>query len=174
MGRPLTNSFDRYITYPVIYNYIGYFKNIHPVLITFMCIITKYLSMICLANKAPVWLTIFLTGERILDCLDGEVARYYHKCSSFGHYLDKYSDVVFRLSMTYQTMSICLYANYYSLCWFILFGCTLLFPGLYVYDYSQGKITSNFENCQDSYSIILEDNATLICFILPVLISFIS
>ena len=126
-----------------------------------------------LADRYTYLLTLFLTLERVLDCLDGEVARYYHKCTSIGHYLDKYSDLVYRICMCYQTLKICIYAKYYSISWIILLICSTLFPSLYIYDYSIGKITGDFINSRDSKSILVEDNATIICILLPILVSFI-
>ena len=173
MGRPLTNSIDRFITYPILYHNIGHFKNIHPISITMACIFAKYISILFLASRYTYLLAVSLTFERVLDCLDGEVARYYHKCSKVGHYLDKYSDLLYRICMCYQTFKICIYANYYSISWILLLICSTLFPSLYIYDYSRGNISGDFINTNNSKSIILEDNATLICIMLPILVSFI-
>jgi len=105
--------------------------------------------------------------------LDGEVARYYNKCTVVGHYLDKYSDVFFRLTMVKSCLEISLLAPYFTIWSFLLIIGCLACPGVYVYDYLKGNITSDMIADKSCRSLILEDNATLLCFILPFLISFI-
>ena len=99
MGRPLIKSYDSLITYPIIRSIVDNFKDIHPIYITIANIFIKILSLIYLNNFNIIPLFITLILERFLDCLDGEVARKFNKCTNLGHYMDKYSDVIYRLFM---------------------------------------------------------------------------
>ena len=174
MGRPQSESIDKYITYPLVYSFVPYFHSVHPIWITLVCIATKYISLLLLSYRYyPVMLTTFLLLERGLDCLDGEVARYYDKCTTMGHYLDKYSDVIFRLYMVKECLWICFIAPYINIWSILLFMNCFICPGVYVYDYLKGNMKSDMITDKKCYSLVLEDNATLICFILPIIISFI-
>lgn len=174
MGRPLTKSIDSYFTYPLVYQFVGYFQDIHPIYITLVCISTKVISLELLSLKYRYFLAITLLAERFLDCLDGEVARYYQKCTKIGHYLDKYSDLVYRVLMTSDCLTICYQAEIYNVSWYLLLLLSLVCPGVYVYEYLKGKLGTDLIVTKNSYAIIIEDNATLFCLLLPVLISFIS
>ena len=174
MGVPKSNSIDKYITYPLIRRGLFIFKNIHPIYITLLCIMTKFFSLSLLNNFKPnktIPLAILLTTERILDCFDGEVARYYNKCTTFGHYLDKYSDLYFRLFMIYYNIS---YLSNTLLQWniyaYILFILVISLPSMYVIDYINGKLKTNLVCDPNGIAIVVEDNATLICFFLPYLL----
>ncbi len=173
MGRPQIDSVDKYITYPIVYSFVPYFKDIHPIYITIACIVSKYFSILLLYSQYPFLLSFVLLTERGLDCLDGEVARYYNKCTLIGHYLDKYSDVVFRLIMTKICLEISLTASYFNISCLLLFLGCLMCPGVYVFDYLKGNIKSDMNTNPMCVSLVLEDNATLLCFIIPILISFI-
>ena len=63
--------------------------NVHPNYITLVGFLTNFLL---LSNIAPSHKVLVLVINRILDCLDGEVARKCDMKSKFGSYLDAVSD----------------------------------------------------------------------------------
>ena len=68
MGTPKSESIDKYITYPLMQKILMYFKNIHPIYITSLCIITKIYS-IYLLNYFTVN-NFYLYLDRSYDALD--------------------------------------------------------------------------------------------------------
>lgn len=167
MGRPKITSIDSLVVYPLVEQTVQYYQLIHPNWITMVCIVTKYQALLSLQSLALWQLMFWMLTERYLDCLDGEVARYYNKTSQLGNYLDKYSDVLYRLCMVKH----CLYHSYslfvLNTTWFAFVGLTLLCPLLYVIDYRRGLLSKNMECSGRGIAIYLEDNATLLCFVLP-------
>ena len=172
MGRPLITSFDSIITYPIVTKIVPYFRYIEPTIITIYCIFTKYITIYLLGNNATLLLFVFILLERILDCLDGEVARIYNKCSKFGHYLDKYSDVIYRIYMLYYCVKMCLMYYSCNIPYLILISLTIICPLCYIIDYQNGVLTSDLISNRNGYSIYVEDNATIVCFILPLIVYF--
>ena len=63
--------------------------NVHPNYITLVGFLTNFLL---LSNIAPSHKVLVLVINRILDCLDGEVARKCDMKSKFGSYLDTVTD----------------------------------------------------------------------------------
>lgn len=177
MGTPKSESIDKYITYPLMQKILIFFKNIHPIYITSLCIITKIYS-IYLLNYFTVntfyLLTFFLFLERGLDCLDGEVARHYNKCTKIGHYMDKYSDLFFRIGMIYTCLNHILTAHVWSIYTYIFSSLLVSLPGVYVIDYFRGMLSNDLVCDSRGIAIIVEDNATIICFLLPYLLLKIS
>lgn len=171
MGVPQIKSIDKYLTYPLIKKYLlNNFVNIHPINITLYCIIVKILSLYILDNKNVILLGILLLIERILDCLDGEVARKYNKCSELGHYMDKYSDVLFRIGMIYYGIVYLLNLISWNIYAYILWLNIIILPSCYLYDYINGYLKNNLICNTKGIAIIVEDNATLLCFLLPYLL----
>ena len=170
MGVPLISSFDSLITYPCIEHHLFLFKHIHPILITLGNIYFKYRCLFDIQYLNYISLGKNLFMERYLDCLDGLVARKYNKCTTLGHYMDKYSDVVFRVIMSYQCINIAY--QYYALSyyWFAFVSLLVSCPGAYLLDYYKGHINSNMIVPKYSYSIYIEDNASLLCIFLPYLL----
>ena len=173
MGRPLLpNSFDAWVTYPVVYR-ITPFADVHPNWITAVCIVFK---LLCLAEtwdypegfdglRFAAWMTM----ERLTDCLDGEVARHFSRQSKVGHYLDKVSDVCFRYTgvgiLVWRLFPFLWAANAWAFATLLL---CLSLPGVYVYEacVSQ-RIKGDMNTPADSWAIYVEDNATLLCAALP-------
>jgi phosphatidylglycerophosphate synthase len=171
MGDPLLRwSFDAIFFYPYIVDpWVPYCKSIHPNCITLFNIIVKYytyMQVIAWNYTGLLWLG---TLERFLDCLDGRVARRFNKCSPFGHALDKYSDLIFRFFTAYRLicMAIPLFQQDF-LSPFLLFIVCASCPAIFIIDSMRGKI-QNLETQRDSVAIVVEDNATLLCLILPIL-----
>ena len=167
MGRPKITSFDSLITYPFVKKTVPYFTTVHPNWITLVCIYIKYVSIVALSELQLDLLAAYMILERYLDCLDGEVARTYHKTSQIGNYLDKYSDLVYRIYMI-------LYCVYYSsilmtpsVYWILLSSLTLICPLLYLLDWKNGLFDSSMDCSGHGVAIYLEDNASLLCFLLP-------
>lgn len=173
MGAPEIDSIDKYITYPLIKKYIYLFSNIHPITITLYCIGFKTWSIYLLQTIYPnhYLLGFTLTLERLLDCLDGEVARHYKKTTQLGHYLDKYSDLVYRIGMCYYCLVILVNTPIWNIYSYILFILIMLCPSLYLYDYKSGYLSNSLVCNPKGIAILLEDNATIICLLLPILLS---
>lgn len=167
MGKPLVRSFDSLITYPLLKYFLPLFKFIHPIYITLLNIYIKFLSIYYLNILNVPKIFFFFSSERLLDCLDGMVARKYNKCSKIGHYLDKYTDLIFRISLCSICWKIVYLYNTYNIYWYILVIFNIICPGVYILDYINNNINKNLETGLNTYSIYLEDNATLLCFILP-------
>ena len=171
MGSPVLQlSFDYLCFYPyVVLPTVKYFKNVHPNYITIFNLIIKYYSFA--AAMSWNWQRLLWLGtlERYLDCLDGSVARKFEKCSTVGHCLDKYSDLIFRfgtavgiIQNTLPLLQEDIFAPLLLL--LVVFSC----PAVFIYDAFRGKI-DNLNTSADSIAIIIEDNATLLCLILPLL-----
>ena len=167
MGQPLIISFDSLFTYPILSYFLPLFYLVHPIYITLFNFYIKYLSIYHLWYLNSNEILLFFTLERVLDCLDGMVARKYNKCSKLGHYLDKYSDLTFRISLCYVCWSISIEYFRFNNYWFILVFFNLICPGVYVIDYINNNIDKNLETGLNTYSIYIEDNATILCFLLP-------
>lgn len=175
MGRPLVaNSFDAWVTYPLVYKLTPY-VDVHPNYVTLLCIVFKVL---CLAQSwafpdgfDAFWFGVWMTMERLTDCLDGEIARYYKRQSKVGHYMDKVSDVCFRYSgvaiLCYRLAPIL--PNPWALLTLLL---CLSLPGVYVYEaFVTKRIKEDMNTPADSWAIYVEDNATLLCVALPWLLA---
>jgi len=172
MGRPkLYLSFDSLITYPMlVVPAVPHFSHVHPIEITVVNFVFKFLSLYAMINEHFFLLFIFSIVERWLDCLDGEVARVFSKTSRLGHLMDKGSDFLFRwftaiyLVFTYvHSFPVAPVAT--SVLILLCVGC----PGLYVYDAWHGHIEDG-NTKRTGVSIYLEDNATLLCFVQPLLL----
>ena len=173
MGKPLTISIDKFITYPLIKYIVPFFKYIHPIIITVFNIYIKYLAIYNLSILNINNILIYLTIERLLDCLDGELARTYNKCTKIGHYLDKYSDLLFRASMCFFCWKIAFTYKSLNIYWYILCIFNIICPLAYFIDYINGKIDHKMVSNSNSYSIYIEDNATIICILLPFILYYI-
>lgn len=167
MGSALTPSIDMYATYPLVRRASRHLSLVHPNYITALCIFFKYCSIYTLQQLQLEPLVILMLIERFLDCLDGEVARRYQKCSRIGHCLDKYSDVAFRLAMIYYCLYYSVVLFQLSVYWFLLVGLTLWCPFIYILDYRRGALGSDLECSSQCWAVYIEDNAVAFCFILP-------
>ena len=171
MGSPKIKSFDSIVMYPMLRHILYLFKNIHPNWITLICIIFKCLAIQALDNLHLFKLSIFMLIERVLDCLDGEVARRFKKTSRLGNYLDKYSDVIYRIFMIYYCSKYIITLFSFNIYWVVLLVLTFLCPLVYILDWKNGLLDSQLECRGDGVAIYLEDNSTLLCFILPYILS---
>lgn len=171
MGDPLLiRSFDYQLFYPYCVDpFVVYCRNIHPNYITLFNFIVKYYAYLCAITWNWQGLLVLGTAERFLDCLDGRVARKFNKCSPLGHALDKYSDLIFRFFTAYRLiqLTIPLFAQDF-LAPFLLIAVCGLCPAVFIFDAARGRII-NLETQVDSLAIVVEDNATLLCLILPLL-----
>ena len=72
-------------------------NNIHPNVITFISLYINKILFDLFKNfpKNKKMIFILMLSHRILDCLDGEVARACNKYSQFGSYLDYFNDQLF-------------------------------------------------------------------------------
>lgn len=172
MGRPLTKSVDMYITYPLVEKIAERCENVSPMSITVLCIVMKILSIYSIYENEIVKLCIYLIMERILDCLDGEVARLYNKCSVLGHYVDKYSDLLYRIAMIYSILEYIIYRVNVNIYTYILLYLTILLPSTYILDSITGNLDYKLICKKTGYAIIVEDNATIICILLPYLLYY--
>lgn len=170
-GDPLlSHSFDELVFYPKCVDpFVRYFRNVHPNYITLFNVFIKYKAFLSVLAWSPWGLLFWGTVERWLDCLDGRVARRFNKLSTFGHWFDKVTDLIFRWMSAVCAVWMCL-----PLLWQdILAPGTLIVvcvacPGVYVYDGWRGRIV-NGNTREDALAIYLEDNATLLCLLLPML-----
>lgn len=107
----LKYSVDGYFIPPICNLLVPLCRNIHPNWITLLCMLAKVWVVLAIWDR--ILLDVFVASilERILDCLDGEVARHYQKCSKWGHCLDKYSDVLFRFAQTSMALQLAFEAN---------------------------------------------------------------
>lgn len=173
MGRPLVNGADLYIAYPITDKLVGFCANIHPNIITGMCILFKIITVKLMYTN--YYFSMFITRfiERILDCLDGEVARTYDKRTTFGHLLDKYSDLVFGIITIYSgiNMAVSSFKSYFKLAVFLL--CCLGMPYVYVHDVICGRFPENLSPTKEMYAIYVEDNSVMLSVIVPLLLFFI-
>ncbi len=77
MGRPQIDSVDKYITYPIVYSFVPYFKDIHPIYITIACIVSKYFSILLFHNIKISFFLLFIIS--IIICLISLIYFYLHK-----------------------------------------------------------------------------------------------
>lgn len=171
MGKPLIQSFDSIIMYPFcIEPVLKYCKNISPTHITIANLLFKYLALYTTVQQMYFGLFLFSCIERWMDCLDGAVARRYDKISHVGHYLDKISDLMYRwitaiYLLYFYTFDFMTAPFEISLVILLCIGC----PAVYVYDAYKGHIVDGSTK-NTGYAIYVEDNATLLCLIQPLLL----
>ena len=171
MGDPLLLvSFDYIIFYPwCVDPFVRFFRGVHPNYITLFNLIIKYYAYMAVIRWDWYGLLWLGTFERFLDCLDGRVARKFDKCSPLGHALDKYSDLIFRFFTAYRLicMTLPLFQQDFLAPFLLLMVCAAC-PLVFVFDAARGRIV-NLETQVDSLAIVVEDNATLLCLLLPAL-----
>ena len=168
MGNPLIPSFDSCIFYPhIVVPSAKYFANIHPNLITIFNCYIKWLAICAVVSWNPWALLFWGSIERYLDCLDGVVARKYNKHSMVGHWLDKGTDLIYRwlsaAAGVYGSVPLLSQDTVAPGC--LILVCVAL-PGIYVWDAYKGNIVHGNTSVQ-SIAIHIEDNATLLCVLLP-------
>tara|TARA_R110002072_G_scaffold280876_1_gene443331 strand:+ start:19452 stop:19925 length:474 start_codon:yes stop_codon:yes gene_type:complete len=130
--------------------------NIHPNVITGIAFLLNFLL---LSNISPVNKMVVVIISRILDSLDGEVARKCDKQSTFGSYLDSISDIVFSVIILMFIFGIKRNSfNIISLC-IVTFFITSLFA-----DHSNHNMPSIF--------LPIHDNTTLVSTILACIAFF--
>jgi len=176
MGRPLVFGFDKVFFYPLIYKLVPFLSWVHPNIITLIGIYFKYLAIIQLGEGRyddynMIILCTYMLGERICDCLDGEIAREYNKETMIGHYLDKIGDNIYWTYMTFWC-SFFIYQKFNpgNIYWWVLTLLTGYVPlGLYL-DIRNG-VKQSLETSKNSWHIYIEDNGCSFPFLLPYLIS---
>jgi phosphatidylglycerophosphate synthase len=175
MGDPiLITSFDARVFYPMVIDpfidrYFNIFVHVHPNYITLFNFLIKYLAYVAAVAFDWKGLLVWGTMERFLDCLDGRVARRFQKCSDFGHHMDKVGDLVFRFTTAIQLVRVTLplfAVDFFSP--FLLLFISVLCPSVYIYDAFKGRII-NMETQASALALVIEDNATLLCVIFPLL-----
>ena len=170
-GDPLLHySFDDLVFYPKCVDpFVPYCKNIHPNWITLLNIFVKWFALMSVLEWNPWGLLVWGTLERWLDCLDGRVARRFNKTSFIGHWMDKVSDLIYRwssagiavwLSVPLLKQDLVAPGALISVC--------IACPALYVYDGYHGRIVDG-NTTRESIAIYLEDNATLLCLLFPLM-----
>lgn len=172
MGRPLlAGSFDGSFFYPCLVTPVAAVVKIHPNLITLACILCKLVVLRAMVQLQPLPLLVWGVLERYLDCLDGEVARVHDMKSRLGHYLDKISDMVFKVCQTLIMLRLVLWhgaacpdgaAAALAMMAFVLVPWGL--------DVRDGLIRSDMHTPADGRFIYIEDNGTVFVFILPTII----
>lgn len=173
MGRPLlTNSFDGAFFYPKVITPLATALDIvHPNWVTFACIGCKVMVLLNTALLHPVLVLFWGVLERTLDCLDGEIARIHQKQSALGHWMDKISDLVFKLLQLAQLLHLLLERSMCSpgaaATTLVLIGAVAVPWALDLYD---GAIQLDMNTPRDSRFIWIEDNGTLLVFVLPAII----
>ena len=170
MGHPLIPSFDSVIFYPrVVVPSAKYFANVHPNWITLFNCYIKWLAFCAVLSWSPWALLLWGTLERYLDCLDGVVARKYDKHSTVGHWLDKSTDLVYRWASAGAGLcaSVPLLSQDIVAPGSLMVVCVAL-PGIYAWDAYKGNIVAGDTSVQ-SLAIYVEDNATLLTVILPLM-----
>ena len=169
MGRPQSVSFDSVCMYPALGYLVPYLSWVHPNWIPMACIGCNLPSLLLLTIPLvhPWAMFAWLALERILDCLDGEIARVHQKTSQLGHYLDKYSDVLFRIGMVSQCSRIAMAVSSASCAWWCLVMGTIWCPLVYVLDGIRFGFRSDWECNRDGLAIYVEDNASILCVALP-------
>jgi len=168
MGRPLIKyCADNYIAYPLADKCIPWCEYIHPNYISILCCIFKYYGIVYMYSTNYIILGLCIFIERLLDCLDGEVARVYDKRTRIGHYIDKYSDVVCRVITILCGIDIGLRENVLIDWFYYFYMCSCLLPFLvYVYDIRKGRVTDMCIS-KECWSIYIEDNSILLSIIIP-------
>ena len=108
-GDPLVWSFDQVVFYPKCVDpFVPHCQHIHPNWITLLNVLVKWFAFIAIVEWSPWGLLFWGTLERFLDCLDGRVARRFNKSSTFGHWMDKSTDLVFRWGSAGYAVYACL------------------------------------------------------------------
>ncbi len=89
-----TDWLSFYLYQPIAYLILNQIKNsgITPNQITFLSLVLGITGGICLFLDNEILSIIFLNISFVLDCLDGQLARYKQMFSSFGMLLDNISD----------------------------------------------------------------------------------
>ena len=82
---------DDYVT-NIILHHCGFFKHIHPNVITVFGIILNIAIFYAVENNNFSFTAILSVFRYLADCLDGGVARKYNKTSKIGGALDTFSD----------------------------------------------------------------------------------
>lgn len=170
MGNPLIPSFDSLVFYPhVVVPSAKYFSNVNPNWITLFNCGIKWLAFCAVLSWSPWALLFWGALERYLDCLDGVVARKFNKSSTLGHWLDKSTDLVYR----WASAGAGLYASAPLLAQDVLAPGSLMLvcvalPGIYVWDAYKGNIVDG-NTTEKSLAIYVEDNATLLAVLLPLM-----
>lgn len=80
-----------------ILHMVADWKFITPNRLTMMSLFLTYVTALCISFGAKDWLLIaavLLQVAYVLDCMDGQLARYRGLSSSFGSFLDKWSDFI--------------------------------------------------------------------------------
>ena len=172
MSPPKTASIDKYITYPMINHLVPYLSWLHPTVITLIGIGSKVkaLTLLKVPLTHPYLLCFWMVVERLLDCLDGAVARYYQKNSRSGHYLDKYSDLIYRLGMIALLIMVLTSRPTYSITWVTILILLVGMPLVYLFDYNRYGFNPKMETLEHGWSIFLEDNAMVVSVIVPLLL----
>ena len=171
MGLPLLDqSFDKVIFYPyVVTPLVKHCSRISPNTVTVVNFLFKYLCLKSIVTFSPWNYFLWSNVERVLDCLDGEIARTYDKKSRAGHYLDKVGDAAYRFTSAYLGIRACLpLLQVDLLAPGSIIALSLLCPGLYVYEFFRGRL-DNLETSGDTLAIYLEDNGTLLNVLIPIL-----
>ena len=175
MGNPLIPSFDSLVFYPrVVIPSAKYFSNVHPNWITLVNCGVKWLAFCAVLSWSPCALLCWGALERYLDCLDGVVARKFNKGSTLGHWLDKTTDLVYRWASAGAGLCVSapLLAQDVLAPGSLVLVCVAL-PGIYVWDAYNGNIVDG-NTTDKSIAIYVEDNATLLVVLLPLLQMWIS
>ena len=116
MYMPRPESGTDVVIYEVIDKVVPFLcdKNVHPNVITFTGFL---LNFVLLSSVSPNYKILVVVMNRLLDCLDGEVARKCDKKSVMGSYMDSISDIlfmsimtlfIFRIRQTYKNITVTL------------------------------------------------------------------
>lgn len=73
---------------------IGFFRFIHPNVITITGIFLNFYVFYLIINNSMIMASALLVVRYLTDCLDGGVARKYNKKSKIGGALDTWSDTI--------------------------------------------------------------------------------
>ena len=167
MCRPLINGFDKYWIYTFVDILLPFCQNVSPNFITFMSIICKFLIINNFTYYNSITLCSLMTFERFFDCLDGEIARKFDKCTTIGHYLDKISDFIYWNLITIFS-AIFLYNNpTFTIYWWIYFIILSYIPSAVVLDVFSNKWNLFDSVSKQSWFIYAEDNGSLFSILIP-------
>jgi len=167
MGRPLINGMDKLLIYPCVDFALPYCKIIHPLMITILSIIYKYNILMYFDKLNSDILCLYMLAERYYDCLDGEIARKYNKCSTLGHYMDKGSDFIYWNGICIRSL-VFLYMNpTFTIYWWSFSLILMYVPFAILMDTKSNKHKLLGTISEDSWFIYLEDNGGLFAFMLP-------
>lgn len=113
MPRPSLSSFDGKYIYPKLDKITPYFcrNNISPNLITISAIPLIILLYYAMINHYYASTLILVIIIRVIDCLDGTVARQCKKTSTIGSYLDTLVDILSFTAFAYGYVG-SFYSNY--------------------------------------------------------------